>query len=70
MSFGCKIFDGFEVMTCQSWNYEKNPFKYGNLHFKIWLLVTPESFEILKPKLMEKLPTLVWAIEEKLVDLL
>ena len=36
---------------------------------KIWQLEFPEPLKILQPKLMEKLSTLVQAIEKKMVDL-
>ena len=35
---------------------------------KIWQLVVPEPLEILESKLHQKLPTLIQAIDEKLVD--
>ena len=60
------------VFVLQAFKFEsakKASFSKKKWISKIWQLKSPEPLEILQPKLMEKLSTLVQAIEKKLADL-
>ena len=59
----------FELQAFKFKSTKKVSFSKEKLMLKIWQLKSPEPLEILQPKLMEKLSTLVQAIEKKLVDL-
>ena len=56
----------FELQAFKFKSTKKVSFSKEKLMLKIWQLKSPEPLEILQPKLMEKLPTLMQAIEEKL----
>ncbi len=46
---------------------KKVSFSKEKQKFKLWQLESPEPLEILEPKLIEKLLTLIQAFEEKFV---
>ena len=60
------------VLELQAFNFEstkKVSFSKEKQKLKFQQLESPKPLQISLPKLMEKLPTLMQAIEEKLVDL-
>ena len=59
----------FELQAFKFKSIKKVSFSKEKWISKIWQLKSSEPLEILQPKLMEKLSTLVQAIEKKLVDL-
>ena len=59
----------FELQAFKFESTKKVSFSKEKWISKIWQLKSPEPLEILQPKLMEKLSTLVQAIEKKMVDL-
>ena len=64
--FSYEIFSGFGDSSCWNLNFCFSLLKLTFLYFQSWRLATQEPLIILEPKLMEKLPTLMQAIEEKL----
>ena len=64
MSFGSKIISGSWVASLQLWKYKKVSFSKEKWKFQ--QLKSPKPLKISQPKLMEKLPILMQATEEKL----
>ena len=64
MIFSSKIISGSWVASFQLGKYKKVSFSKEKWKFQ--QLESPKPLKILQPKLMEKLPTLMQAIEEKL----